>query len=243
MTNLRDLPLHRLQFYATAAYTCSYLPQQEARSQVVTPGYLVDQILYSHLVENGFRRSGSFTYRPHCDHCRACTPVRVDVAGFKPNRSQRRTWIRHQHLTTHQLPLHFNKAHFELYVRYQNARHPEGEAAGDSQDQYEHFLLQSSVTSYLVEFRENGILRMVSVIDELVQGLSSVYTFYDPHQPRASYGTYNILWQVQRCKELGLAWLYLGYWIAESKKMAYKIQFQPLQGLIHQQWTPLPLPV
>lgn len=242
MAHLLDLPLHRLQFYATASYACSYLPQQEARSQVVTPGYLVDQVLYSHLVENGFRRSGSFTYRPHCDRCSACVPVRIDVNQFRPSRSQRRAWNRHSQLSAVQRPLHFNPEHFELYARYQSARHLEGETAGDSQDQYEHFLLQSSVTSYLVEFRDHGVLRMVSVIDELVQGLSSVYTFYEPHQDRSSYGTYNILWQVQRCKDLGLPWLYLGYWIAGSRKMAYKIHYQPLQGLINQQWAPLPCP-
>ncbi len=112
----------------------------------------------------------------------------------------------------------------------------------DSQEQYIHFLLQSTIPSHLVEFREAGTLRMVSIIDELDQGLSSVYTFYDPDLPRASLGTYNVLWQIGQCKSRGLPWLYLGYWIRHSQKMAYKIHFQPLQGLIGQQWSPLPVP-
>ncbi|MDE1942452.1 MAG: arginyltransferase [Betaproteobacteria bacterium] len=239
MTRLHDLPLRQLQFYATAPYPCSYLPNLEARSQVVTPGYLVDQHLYSALVDSGFRRSGVFTYRPHCNHCRACVPVRVDVGAFKANRAQRRTWARHAHLEALWQPLRFEEEHYELYSRYQTARHLERNSGLDSQEQYVHFLLQSTVPSQLVEFRENGILRMISIIDELEQGLSSVYTFYDPDLPQASLGTYNILWQIEECRRRNLPWLYLGYWIARSNKMAYKIRFQPLQGLVDQRWIPL----
>ncbi|MHB8354490.1 MAG: arginyltransferase [Burkholderiales bacterium] len=242
MTRLHDLPLRNLQFYATAPYPCSYLPGLEARSQVVTPGYLIDQPLYSALVDSGFRRSGAFTYRPHCDNCKACVPVRVDINAFQPNRSQRRAWNRHRNLTAYQQPLHFSSEHYELYTRYQLSRHLERDIDQDSQEQYIHFLLQSTIPSHLVEFREEGVLRMVSIIDELDRGLSSVYTFYEPDLPRASLGTYNVLWQIEQCKSRNLPWLYLGYWIRHSQKMAYKIQFQPLQGLTGRQWTPLPPP-
>ncbi len=242
MTRLHDLPLRNLQFYATAPYPCSYLPGLDARSQVVTPGYLIDQPLYSALVDSGFRRSGAFTYRPHCDHCNACVPVRVDVNAFQPNRSQRRAWCRHGHLTAQQQPLLFSAEHYALYTRYQLSRHLERDIDQDSQEQYIHFLLQSTIPSHLVEFREAGVLRMVSIIDELQQGLSSVYTFYEPDLPKASLGTYNILWQIEQCRSRGLPWLYLGYWIRHSQKMAYKIHFQPLQGLASSHWAPLPLP-
>ena len=109
----------------------------------------------------------------------------------------------------------------------------------DNREQYTHFLLQSHVDTHLVEFREAGALRMVSVIDRLVDGLSSVYTFYDPDIPRASYGTYSVVWQIEACKRLRLPYLYLGYWIKQSRKMAYKIRFRPLEGRIGGQWRTL----
>jgi arginine-tRNA-protein transferase len=235
MTLLRDIPLTSLQFYLTAPYQCSYLAEQEARSQVATPGFLISAPVYSELIRQGFRRSGTFTYRPHCDTCIACVPVRVDVEAFTPNRSQRRVWKK-SYLDISLHPLEDKTEYFELYQRYQNARHRDGSMSNDSHDQYQKFLLQSHVDSMLVEFRENGLLRMVSIIDALDDGLSSVYTFYDPDLPQASLGTYNVLWQIELCRQLKLPYLYLGYWIKESKKMAYKANFQPLEGLIQSHW-------
>jgi len=240
MTKLNDMPLASLQFYATAPYPCSYLPDRAARSQVATPSHLIDARVYSELVRLGFRRSGAFTYRPYCDTCHACVPVRVPVASFRPNRTQRRCERHNRHLDVYRRQLAFDGEHYRLYLAYQRQRHPGGGMDQDSREQYQHFLLHSNVTTDLVEFREAGVLRMVSLVDRLADGLSSVYTFYDPDVRGASYGTYSILWQMERCRMLGLPYLYLGYWIAESRKMAYKATFRPIEGLVGGVWRRLP---
>ena len=236
MSQLKELPFATLQFYATAPYPCSYLPDREARSQVAAPGHLINTEVYSRLVDEGFRRSGLFTYRPHCDDCRACVPIRVAVEQFKPNRSQQRAFKKHQNLRPLVAELALSEEHFKLYARYQAVRHPGGGMDDDSRSQYSEFLLTSRVNTRMVEFRdEDGTLRMVSIIDMLEQGLSSVYTFYDPDLP-GSLGTYGVLWQIKQCSQLKLPWLFLGYWVRQSNKMAYKAGFQPAQYRVDGIW-------
>ena len=237
MSNPQELPPKVLQFYTTAEYPCSYLNGQLARSQVAAPTHLIDADLYGELVQQGFRRSGLYTYRPHCDHCSACLPIRIEVGRFQPTRSQRRIWNRQDTLSIRMTGLRWDDEHFALYQRYQMQRHPGAGMDDDMQTQYRQFLLTSRVDTRLAEFRNAaGDLMIVSVIDVLEDGLSAVYTFFEP-DAAGSLGTWAILWQVEQCRQAGLPWLYLGYWIEESRKMTYKSAFQPYQLLRAGSWA------
>ena len=229
-----------LRLFQTGGHACGYWPERSARDLVLDPRDPRLAQVYPQALDWGFRRSGDLVYRPHCAHCRACVAVRIPVADFVPDRSQRRAAKRHADLRTLVARLGFAPEHYALYLRYQSTRHAGGGMDHDSREQYAQFLLQSKVNTRLVEFRDaEGTLRMVSIIDLLDDGLSSVYTFFDPDEPNASYGTYNVLWQIEQCRHLGLQYLYLGYWIAQSPKMAYKARFRPIEQLVGGQWQAL----
>jgi leucyl-tRNA---protein transferase len=242
MTHPQELHINTVQLYATAPYPCSYLPHKEARSQVATPSHLVHDDVYAGLIAKGFRRSGLFTYRPHCDGCQACVPVRVLAHRFTPTRSQKRIWTKHQHLEVRVLPVAFDPAHYALYQSYQQVRHAGGGMDNDSTEQYRQFLLQSRVNTRLVEFWQPATdnhdkqLVMVSIMDVLSNGLSAVYTFFDAHIT-TGLGTFGVLWQIEQAKILGADHVYLGYWIADSSKMNYKRAFMPQEHYIAEQWS------
>ena len=232
-------PFLRIQFYLTAPYPCSYIEGLEAKSQVAAPAHLIGSAAYSQLIRAGFRRSGDYIYRPKCSGCARCVPVRVDVGAFKPSRTQRRCWKKNQDLRAVLRPLVQDEAHFDLYRRYQRGRHTGGGMDQDGSDQYAQFLLSSQVDSALVEFRDGQELVMVCVVDQVEDGLSAVYTFFDPGREKDSLGTYAVLWQIEYARRLGLPFVYLGYWIEDSRKMSYKTSYRPLEGLVNHGWVRL----
>ncbi len=242
MSSPKELPLQKLQFYVTTPYTCGYIAKNLAQSLIATPYSIVTADVYSQLIQQGFRRSGKFTYRPHCEQCSACIPIRLILNQFTPTRSQKRAHKQHADLTAKVLPLAFNQTHFELYAEYQSLRHPEEflekRECSDEEAQYRQFICQSHVESLMIEFRDtNNRVKIVSIIDMVTEGTSAVYTFYDAKDSKSSYGTYAIMWLANWTKNLSLPYLYLGYWIQESQKMAYKEKFNPQEKLINGEWV------
>lgn len=220
-------PIEQLAFYATPPHECSYLPDREARTVFTDPVYPKDIAIYSALSRNGFRRSGQHIYRPQCPNCTACIPVRLPVRDFAPRRRHRRIWRMNSSVEVRSSPLVFNEEHFELYHRYIKERHRGGGMDNPTPEQYLEFLTSPWAETMFYEFRRGGKLLAVAVADRLLDGLSAVYTFYEPEHGRFSPGIYAILWQIQEARRLEVDWLYLGYWIADSTKMAYKAEFQP----------------
>ena len=236
MTLPSEPPLQKLQFYVTTGYSCGYLPNKLAQSLIASPQHLINADVYSGLIQQGFRRSGKFAYRPLCENCQECVPVRIILQDFTPSRSQKRAYKQHQNLIATILPVAFYAEHYALYAAYQKARHTTDELNQDDAEQYRNFLCQTNVESVLVEFRENKQLKMVSVIDIVHDGISAVYTFYETSDAKASFGTYNVMWQIEWAKTQNVSYLYLGYWIKDSQKMAYKQNFKPLEKLIDDEW-------
>ena len=230
-----------LNLYITATHPCPYLPDHEAVNLLVDPCYKMTAELYGRLLDSGFRRSGSDVYRPHCKGCSACVSSRIPVNDFKPNRAQRRNLQRNQDLQVVIHRRHFKPEYHELYRRYICQRHTGGGMDTDSIDTFASFLLTNWCQTALVEFWDNQHLLAVAAVDELKNGLSSVYTFFDPEESEArGLGTFAVLWQVEYARQRGLTFVYPGYWIAESPKMCYKIRFQPIEGLVNGSWVRLP---
>ncbi len=227
---------------------CGYLPRRLSRSAFVAPHTPMTAEVYGALIANGFRRSGDYAYRPACSQCKACVPVRVPIAAFKPNRTQRRCLKRNADLRIERRSMLDDEA-FALYRRYLLARHPFGGMDADDAKAFHEFLGSSWGVTEFWCFYEGTVLCMVAVVDRLPQGLSAVYTFYDPDQASRSLGTYAVLSQLATAETEGLDYLYLGYWVAGSATMDYKRLFEPLEQFDGSGWEPfagpetVPLPL
>lgn len=225
-----------LRFFVTPVHTCNYFGDRQAVTLVVDPETTLNTAQYTELSALGFRRSGEHVYRPHCPSCRDCIPIRIEAARFRPNRGQRRIWRRNEHIELVSRPVGFYKAHYRLYRQYIQARHPAGGMDQDDPRQYTRFIQADWCSTRLFELREANELLGVAVTDELENGLSAVYTFYDPVKLSRGLGTYAILRQIEECRRRNLKWLYLGYWIPDSPKMQYKSRFRPFEYFDGQDW-------
>lgn len=231
--------LAQLKFYATQPHPCSYLEGEQATTLFLDPSRAMDTQLYAELSTIGFRRSGDHLYRPHCQHCNACIPARLPVAGFRPNRQQRRILKRNADLEVEVVAPRFSEEHYALYARYIEQRHADGDMYPPSREQFTSFLVRELPFARFYEFRLAGRLLAVAVTDELPNGLSAVYTFYDPAEEQRSLGRQAILWQLGEARRLGLPAVYLGYWIRNCRKMNYKTQYRPIELFVNQRWVTL----
>jgi arginyl-tRNA--protein-N-Asp/Glu arginylyltransferase len=225
-----------ISFFATPPHPCNYIEGREAVTVFADPRASMSKALYSSLIQFGYRRSGSHVYTQHCPSCDSCRSLRVRVAEFTPNRAQRRNWQCNQDLEIAVVPAHFSQEHYDLYRRYITQRHAGGGMDDMDADQYREFLIAPWCDTHFVEFRQQGRLLSVAVVDWVESGLSAVYTFFDPEQAKRGLGTYAVLWQIEKARQQGLPYVYLGYWIEESEKMAYKAGFHPHEIFIHRQW-------
>ena len=231
--------VNSLAFFASEPHACSYLDDHTAVSLFADPTVPMTMPVYSRLADYGFRRSGAHIYAPNCPHCHSCIPIRIPVNTFKPNRSQRRVMNKNRDLQVKCIPATFQQEHFELYQRYLSYRHSGSSMENPSTDDYMNFLSCAWSETYFYEFRDKDRLVAVTVADKLTQGLSAVYTFFDPDYEIHSLGTFAILWLVQETGSLQLRWLYLGYWIPNCKKMQYKSAFRPAEIFSNGRWIPL----
>jgi arginyl-tRNA--protein-N-Asp/Glu arginylyltransferase len=232
--------LHTLRFYSSLPHPCSYLPDREAVTLFVDPEAKMNMATYQILSQVGFRRSGEHVYRPHCGRCHACVPVRVPVAAFIPNRSQRRCQQRNLDLKLVVRPAEFDASHFRLYRHYMQVRHPRGSMDSNDPQAYRRVISASWSNTFLYEFRQGKKILAIAVVDQCKDSLSAVYTFYDPKENRRSLGVYAILSQIQQARESGRDWVYLGYWNPEAPKMDYKTQYQPLEYFDGLAWRTQP---
>ena len=232
--------IQKLSFYITPLHDCSYFDDRQAITLFADPKFPKNQKLYSSLAKHGFRRSGNHLYQPHCETCMACIPVRIPVNHFSPRRSQRRNWRMNKNLTVKAVSAEYRDEHFELYQRYLSERHPDGGMDNPSPKNYKEFLISDWIETVFYEIRQSGSLLAVAVADKLEDGLSAVYTFFDPDYLRQGLGTYAILFEIEETKRLGYKWLYMGYWIEHCGKMNYKNDFQPLEYYLNGSWQRLP---
>lgn len=231
MSEINQLPL-----FLTAPHSCSYLEDLASSNLVVDPDIPMDMALYTQLLQLGFRRSGSHIYRPHCSGCKQCVASRIPVADFQYRRRHRRVMKMNASISAHLCNDRFQEEHYRLYQRYTASRHQGGGMAESSPEEYRQFLTADWSDTLFIELRDQDKLLGVAVTDQAEDGLSALYTFFDPDLPQRSLGVTAILTQLDLAQRLDLPYLYLGYWIGASQKMRYKTDYRPVELYIGGKW-------
>lgn len=225
-----------LKIYSTTSLPCPYLPDRLSRNGVVDCSNHDPKETYDYLIRKGFRRNSHVIYRPFCEPCTQCISTRILTSQFTLSRSQKRSFKSNQDLEVIVNRSGFKQSYQTLYETYIASRHEETNADGA-----EEFFQTDWCNTLYAEFYSNAVLIGVAVIDEVEDGLSAVYTFFDPDEgSKRGIGTYAILWQINYAKQLEKPYVYLGYWIEKCQKMSYKNKFQPLEGYIQGEWIRIP---
>ncbi len=229
--------MRKIKLFLTDPHPCSYLSEQSATTAFVDPQQPICTETYSRLSASGFRRSGQYIYTPHCMSCNACIPVRVLADTFKPTRSQKRCLKRNSDITVdvkHSIDL---DEHYELYQRYIDTRHCDGDMYPATPEQYHDFIGKPWESTRFIEYRLEQELIACAVSDWLSDGLSAVYTYFDPTKPSRSLGTFAILKQIDIIRaQVTPGYVYLGYWVKKSAKMNYKSKFSPFELYAEDCW-------
>jgi arginine-tRNA-protein transferase len=227
-------------FYTTAPLPCPYVPGRTERKVVTELTGVMAETLHDKLSRGGFRRSHNIAYAPVCPACNACVPIRIRAADFTPNRTQKRILRTNADMLVQEMPPRATAEQFQLFQSYQRQRHSEGDMATMSFYDYRAMVEDTPIETSVIEFRlPSGQLAGACLTDRLGDGLSAVYSFFDTSLNLRSLGTYAIMWLVQRAVEQELPNVYLGYWVEESRKMAYKAKFRPSEILRAGQWVPM----
>ncbi|MCE2759786.1 MAG: arginyltransferase [Alphaproteobacteria bacterium] len=224
-------------FYTTAPLPCPYLPGRTERKIVTELSGTEAEALHERLSRAGFRRSHNIAYAPVCPGCQACVPIRVVSEEFTPDRTQRRILRANADLTVSEMPARATAEQFTLFQRYQKNRHADGDMAAMGYYDYRAMIEDTPISTGILEFRDaQDRLLGACLTDWLADGLSAVYSFFDPDEDKRSLGTFAVLWLIGRARSLGLPYVYLGYWVPESRKMAYKARFRPSEILMSGAW-------
>jgi len=226
----------RIKLYQGSVSDCSYLDNRKAINIYADPHHPQPRAVYNQLIKRGFRRSGEYVYRPGCNECTACVPVRIRAAEFTPRRTDRRNSKANQDLKVDYTPARFSEDYFELYRRYLDARHPGGGMDEPEPEDFERFLLNPWGETLFVELLHDDKLVGVAVTDAVTDGLSAVYTFFDPDYNHRGLGKFCILQQIELCRVMSLPYLYLGYWVDGCQKMQYKTDFSPQEHFNGVRW-------